>query len=224
MNSEEELSDLQIGLELLKEEKKPPKVVPKVTYKRIKQKFKKKLTAKSKLFRKYERAKKKRREEHRKKHPRKERVAGTRISFDKAIEERFRYLFSISDEVIITKQWLKQFWLMAQRAFHQPEFYDETQLVNPKCLTALEFSIKEVADLCQVKITQVASWIERNTLKGYLLPGVRSKYRIPKDNLVEFMRENNIPYLHLLAYIEEPNDNNPRISSGTGTALRTGCF
>ena len=57
----------------------------------------------------------------------------------------------------------------------------------------------QAAKLCGVATRTVIHWMEKGLLKGYVLPGTRHR-RIPKANLVAFMREHGMP----LDEVEEP--------------------
>jgi excisionase family DNA binding protein len=50
----------------------------------------------------------------------------------------------------------------------------------------------EVAKICSVAPRTVSKWFDQGHLRGYRIPGSRDR-RIPVDQLVRFMRANNIP-------------------------------
>jgi len=54
------------------------------------------------------------------------------------------------------------------------------------------FTTGEVARICNVTIRTVIKWFESEELKGYKIPGSKDR-RIPRDNLIDFMRKFNIP-------------------------------
>lgn len=54
------------------------------------------------------------------------------------------------------------------------------------------FTTGEVARLCNVTIRTVIRWFDTGAVKGYKIPGSRDR-RIPRDNLIEFMRAHEIP-------------------------------
>jgi excisionase family DNA binding protein len=54
------------------------------------------------------------------------------------------------------------------------------------------FTTGEVAKICNVTIRTVIKWFESGDLLGYKIPGSKDR-RIPRDNLVDFMRRYNIP-------------------------------
>lgn len=54
------------------------------------------------------------------------------------------------------------------------------------------YTTGEVAKICNVTIRTVIKWFESNELKGYKIPGSKDR-RIPRENLVEFMRKYDIP-------------------------------
>ncbi len=54
------------------------------------------------------------------------------------------------------------------------------------------FTTGQVAEICHVTIPTVIKWIDSGKLKGFRLPGSKSR-RVTRDDLVQFMRENNIP-------------------------------
>jgi excisionase family DNA binding protein len=50
----------------------------------------------------------------------------------------------------------------------------------------------EVAKICNVAPRTVSKWFDAGQLKGYRIPGSKDR-RIPLNNLLQFMREHNIP-------------------------------
>lgn len=50
----------------------------------------------------------------------------------------------------------------------------------------------EVARICNVAPRTVSKWFDSGQLKGYRIPGSKDR-RIPLNNLLQFMREHNIP-------------------------------
>lgn len=50
----------------------------------------------------------------------------------------------------------------------------------------------DVARICNVAHKTVSKWFDMGQLKGYRIPGSRDR-RIPLDELVCFMKANNIP-------------------------------
>lgn len=54
------------------------------------------------------------------------------------------------------------------------------------------FTTGDVARICNVTIRTVIKWFESGDLVGYKIPGSRDR-RIPRDNLVAFMRRYNLP-------------------------------
>ncbi len=54
------------------------------------------------------------------------------------------------------------------------------------------FSTGEVAEICKVSQQTVIRCFDSGRLKGFRVPGSRFR-RIPRDALIEFMKENNIP-------------------------------
>jgi len=50
----------------------------------------------------------------------------------------------------------------------------------------------DVANICHVAARTVTKWFDTGKLRGYRIPGSRDR-RIPRDQLVAFMKENNIP-------------------------------
>ena len=53
-------------------------------------------------------------------------------------------------------------------------------------------STGEVARICHVSPRTVQKWFDKKLLNGYLIPGSKDR-RIPRNELIRFMRENNIP-------------------------------
>jgi len=54
------------------------------------------------------------------------------------------------------------------------------------------FTTGEVARLCHVAPRTVSKWFDTGQLKGYRIPGSKDR-RIPKDQLIRFMRAHGIP-------------------------------
>lgn len=54
------------------------------------------------------------------------------------------------------------------------------------------YTTGKVAKLCGVTINTVVKWFDAGELKGYRIPSSGDR-RIPRDNLVEFMREHEFP-------------------------------
>jgi len=50
----------------------------------------------------------------------------------------------------------------------------------------------EVAKICNVAPRTVSKWFDSGQLKGYRIPGSKDR-RIPLNNLLQFMKEHNIP-------------------------------
>ncbi len=50
----------------------------------------------------------------------------------------------------------------------------------------------QVAKHCKVTIRTVIKWFEKGLLEGYRIPGSRDR-RFPRENVLKFMREHNIP-------------------------------
>ena len=57
---------------------------------------------------------------------------------------------------------------------------------------ATVFTTGQVAKLCQVAPRTVSKWFDSGQLKGYRIPGSQDR-RIPRENLVTFLREHGIP-------------------------------
>jgi len=54
------------------------------------------------------------------------------------------------------------------------------------------FTTGEAADICRVSQQTIIRCFDSGRLKGFRVPGSKFR-RIPRQNLVKFMRENNIP-------------------------------
>ena len=54
------------------------------------------------------------------------------------------------------------------------------------------FTTGDVAKICNVTIRTVIKWFESGELEGYKIPGSKDR-RIPRDNLINFMKRHNIP-------------------------------
>jgi len=50
----------------------------------------------------------------------------------------------------------------------------------------------EVAKICQVAPRTVSKWFDSGRLRGYRIPGSQDR-RIPKDQLIRFLKENGMP-------------------------------
>ena len=53
-------------------------------------------------------------------------------------------------------------------------------------------STGEVAKICHVSPRTVQKWFDRKLINGYKIPGGRDR-RIPRNELIRFMEENNMP-------------------------------
>lgn len=58
------------------------------------------------------------------------------------------------------------------------------------------FTTGEVADICNLSQQTVIRCFDSGRLRGYRVPGSRFR-RIPRDALIQFMKEHNIPLDHL---------------------------
>src|SRR5436190_350148 len=64
---------------------------------------------------------------------------------------------------------------------------------NGSELTAKQvFTTGEAAEICKVSQQTIIRCFDSGRLKGFRVPGSKFR-RIPKDELLRFMRENNIP-------------------------------
>ena len=57
---------------------------------------------------------------------------------------------------------------------------------------ALPLTTTQVAKLCHVSTGMVQRWIDAGHLRAYRIPGSRHR-RVPRQYLIEFMREHGIP-------------------------------
>ena len=57
------------------------------------------------------------------------------------------------------------------------------------------FTTGEAASICNISQQTIIRCFDRGRLRGFRVPGSRFR-RIPRDELIRFMRENNIPRLH----------------------------
>ncbi len=53
-------------------------------------------------------------------------------------------------------------------------------------------STGEVARICHVSPRTVQKWFDKKLINGYKIPGSRDR-RIPRNELIRFMEENNMP-------------------------------
>lgn len=58
------------------------------------------------------------------------------------------------------------------------------------------FTTGEVADICQISQQTVIRCFDNGRLRGFRVPGSRFR-RVPRESLVQFMRENGIPIARL---------------------------
>ena len=54
------------------------------------------------------------------------------------------------------------------------------------------FTTGQVAKICKVAPRTVSKWFDSGRLKGYRIPGSQDR-RIPRDQLIRFLKENNMP-------------------------------
>lgn len=63
------------------------------------------------------------------------------------------------------------------------------------------YTTGQVARLCRVAPRTVSDWFDSGRLKGYRLPGSKDR-RIPRENLVAFMKANGMPLRELALMVE----------------------
>jgi len=61
------------------------------------------------------------------------------------------------------------------------------------------FTTGEAAAICHVTARTVAKWFDSGMLKGYRIPGSQER-RIPREQLVRFLRDNGVPLEGLEAF------------------------
>jgi uncharacterized protein (TIGR02996 family)/excisionase family DNA binding protein len=59
-------------------------------------------------------------------------------------------------------------------------------------LRRMVFTTGQVAKICQVAPRTVSKWFDSGKLRGYRIPGSQNR-RIPRVNLIRFLKENNMP-------------------------------
>ena len=64
------------------------------------------------------------------------------------------------------------------------------------------YTTGKVAKLIQVSSRKVSQWFDEGLLGGYRLPGSQDR-RIPHNELVEFLEENNMPSFGLSLILNE---------------------
>lgn len=64
-------------------------------------------------------------------------------------------------------------------------------MVSPSQSKAI-LTTGQVAKVCRVAPRTVSKWFDSGRLKGYRIPGSQDR-RIPRENLLRFLRENNMP-------------------------------
>jgi two-component system response regulator RpaA len=67
------------------------------------------------------------------------------------------------------------------------------------------FTTGEVAKMINVATRTVAKWFDQGKLRGYRIPGSQDR-RIPKEQLVRFLKDHGIPVPAGLADDEPPAD------------------
>lgn len=65
-----------------------------------------------------------------------------------------------------------------------------------KKLTKDVFTTGEVAKICNVSLRTVIKWFDKGIISGYIIPGTKDR-RIPRNDLMEFMKSHNIPFSFL---------------------------
>lgn len=60
------------------------------------------------------------------------------------------------------------------------------------------FTTGQIAKICKVAPRTASKWFDSGKLKGYRIPGSKDR-RIPRDNLVQFLREHGMP-THMIEY------------------------
>ncbi len=63
---------------------------------------------------------------------------------------------------------------------------------NSLSLRKLIFTTGDVADICNISQQTVIRCFDKGALRGYRVPGSRFR-RIPRDSLIQFMKDNGIP-------------------------------
>lgn len=63
------------------------------------------------------------------------------------------------------------------------------------------YTTGQIARICQVAPRTVSKWFDAGKLKGYRIPGSMDR-RIPRDSLVAFLKENNMPMEGLIGVDE----------------------
>ena len=59
------------------------------------------------------------------------------------------------------------------------------------------FTTGQVAKICQVAPRTVSKWFDSGRLRGYRIPGSQDR-RIPRKELIRFLKENQMPIPTLL--------------------------
>lgn len=67
---------------------------------------------------------------------------------------------------------------------------------RPTTLNKSVYTTGEVAEICNVSQQTVIRCFDQGKLKGFRVPGSRFR-RIPRESLIQFMKEHNIPLDHL---------------------------
>lgn len=61
------------------------------------------------------------------------------------------------------------------------------------------FTTGNIAEICGVAPRTVSKWFDAGRIKGWRIPGSRDR-RIPRENLIKFMKDSGIPVEWLHAY------------------------
>lgn len=64
----------------------------------------------------------------------------------------------------------------------------------------------EIARATQVTPRTVAKWIDRGLLKGYKIPGPGGHRRVPRAELLAFLRRHNLPLEMMPADVSDRSD------------------
>jgi excisionase family DNA binding protein len=73
-----------------------------------------------------------------------------------------------------------------------------SQEVGTICLPGRKvFTVGQVVALCGVTPRTVRNWFDSGRLPGYRVPPITGDRRIPRESLIHFLRESEVPFIDL---------------------------
>lgn len=84
----------------------------------------------------------------------------------------------------------------------QPETTPEPQAEPEPKMVRKVFTTGQAAKICKVAPRTICKWFDSGRLRGYRIPGSQDR-RIPRDQLIRFLRDNGMPEAETLVAEEE---------------------